>query len=225
MAYIVRQSTEISAFPLGPFLDSADGNTVEDGLTITQPDIRLSKNGGAFAQKSASQTLSHMENGYYSLALSTTDTNTVGTLRVHCHESGALPVWVDFMVVEEAIYDALFAASATGLLPANVTQFGGSNGTFASGRPEVNTTHAAGTAWGSGAITSGALHSGAVTAIQSGLATSSALATVDNNVDDIKAKTDQLTFGVTNTLNANITYVNEVEVGGAGTEGDPWSPA
>lgn len=31
-------------------------------------------------------------------------------------------------------------------IPANVTQFGGSNGTFASGRPEVNLTHAGGTA-------------------------------------------------------------------------------
>lgn len=38
-------------------------------------------------------------------------------------------------------------------LPADVRQFGGTAGTFASGRPEVNTTHAAGTAWGSGAIT------------------------------------------------------------------------
>jgi hypothetical protein len=36
---------------------------------------------------------------------------------------------------------------------ADVREFGGSAGTFSSGRPEVNTTHAAGTAWGSGAIT------------------------------------------------------------------------
>jgi hypothetical protein len=42
-------------------------------------------------------------------------------------------------------------------IPADVRQFGGSNGTFSSGRPEVNTTHAAGTAWGSGAITAAAL--------------------------------------------------------------------
>lgn len=35
---------------------------------------------------------------------------------------------------------------ASGTLPVNVTQFGGSNGTFASGRPEVNMTHIAGSA-------------------------------------------------------------------------------
>lgn len=46
----------------------------------------------------------------------------------------------------------------------NVTQYGGSAGTFASGRPEVNTTHAAGTAWGSGAITAASIATGAIDA-------------------------------------------------------------
>lgn len=39
--------------------------------------------------------------------------------------------------------------SAVGFDAINVTHFGGSAGTFASGRPEVNTTHLAGTAYGS----------------------------------------------------------------------------
>jgi hypothetical protein len=148
MAYIVKQSTAIAAIALGPFLDEADGFTAMTGLTLTQPDIRLSKNGGAFAQKNAAQTLSHMENGYYSLALDTTDTATVGTLRIHSKESGALPVWMDLQVVEEAIYDAYFAASATGLLPANVTQWLGSAAATptVAGVPEVDVTHWIGTA-------------------------------------------------------------------------------
>ncbi len=37
----------------------------------------------------------------------------------------------------------------SGVIAANVTQFGGSAGTFASGRPEVNATHLAGTAYAS----------------------------------------------------------------------------
>lgn len=48
---------------------------------------------------------------------------------------------------------------------------------------------------------------------------------IDTEVSAIKAKTDQLTFGVSNTVNVNVTYVNEVEVGGAGTSGTPWGPA
>jgi len=49
-------------------------------------------------------------------------------------------------------------------IPANVTQYGGTNGTFASGRPEVNTTHAAGTAWNSGAIGANTLAADTLTA-------------------------------------------------------------
>jgi hypothetical protein len=47
---------------------------------------------------------------------------------------------------------------------ADVREYNGLAGTFASGRPEVNTTHAAGTAWGSGAITAGAIAADAITA-------------------------------------------------------------
>ena len=52
----------------------------------------------------------------------------------------------------------------SGVHPANVTQFGGSNGTFSGGRPEVNTSHAAGTAWNSGAIGASTLASDTITA-------------------------------------------------------------
>lgn len=48
---------------------------------------------------------------------------------------------------------------------------------------------------------------------------------LNTNVSGVKTKTDQLTFGVSNTVNANTTYINEVAVGGAGTSGDPWGPA
>jgi hypothetical protein len=57
-----------------------------------------------------------------------------------------------------------------------------------------------------------------------GLATAANLATVDTVADAIKAKTDQLTFGVANVLNANITHVNEVEVTGDGETGTEWGP-
>ena len=113
MAMVIKQSTSIDV-AVGPFLDDTDGKTAETGLTLTQPDIRLKKNGGAWAQKAAAQTLSHEEAGWYELTLDATDTNTVGQLVVAVHESGALPVWREFCVVEEAIYDALFGASAAG---------------------------------------------------------------------------------------------------------------
>jgi hypothetical protein len=147
----LRQSTAVD-LAIGPFVDDADGVTPMTGLTISQADVRLKKNNGAWAQINDNTSATHEENGWYEKEFDATDTNTVGRLLVAVHESGALPVWHEFWVLEEAIYDALFAASATGLLPANVTQFGGSNGTFSGGRPEVNATHWAGTAVASATI-------------------------------------------------------------------------
>lgn len=103
----LRQSTSVD-LPVGPFIDETDGITAMTALTITQPDIRLKKNAAAWAQKNASQTLSHEENGNYEVTLDATDTNTLGHLRLHIHEGGALPVWDDFMVIPAATYDALF---------------------------------------------------------------------------------------------------------------------
>ncbi len=121
MAQWLKQSTSVTV-KVGPFLDEDDGKTVEGSLTITQPDVRLSKNGGAFAQKNAAQTLAHDENGYYGLTLNATDTGTLGRLTVHIHESGALPVWHDFEVVTANAWDSFFGADT---LKADVTQIGG----------------------------------------------------------------------------------------------------
>ena len=119
MATFLKQSTAVDV-GIGPFLDSTDGNTVESALTITQPDIRLKKNAGAWAQKSGAQTLTHEENGWYEVSLSATDTDTIGILLVAIHESGALPVWREFMVLDEAVYDVMFGTVALATL-SNIT--------------------------------------------------------------------------------------------------------
>ena len=110
MAQWIKQSTA-STIKLGPFLDDTDGKTPETGLTISQADIRLSKNGGAFAQSNNTAGATHNENGYYDVPLNATDANTLGTLRVAVSKSGALPVWQDFMVVPANVWDSMFGAS------------------------------------------------------------------------------------------------------------------
>ena len=116
---IIKQSTAYT-FRLGPFLDETDGKTAETGLTISQADVRLSKAGGNFAQKNESSSSSHDEIGFYICALDTTDTNTCGELLVAVHESGALPVFKTFQVVEEHIYAALYAASDASIVTYNL---------------------------------------------------------------------------------------------------------
>jgi len=107
---LLKQSTAVT-LKFGPFMDEDDGKTAETALTITQPDVRLSKNGGNIAQKSAAGTASHDELGYYDVSLSTTDTNTLGILMVAVHESGALPVFQYFQVVPANVYDSLVLGS------------------------------------------------------------------------------------------------------------------
>lgn len=102
---------------LGPFLDSTDGNTDETALTISQADVRLSKNGGDMAQKNDSNAATHDEIGIYDCALNTTDTNTYGRLRVTVHESEALTVDQTYQVLPEIIYDSFFPSAAGAPLP------------------------------------------------------------------------------------------------------------
>lgn len=100
---------------LGPFVDKDDGNTTEEALTISQADIRLSKNGGAFAQTNNAAGATHDENGWYGVPLNATDTDTEGTLMVAIHESGALPVWREFTVLSAEIYESLYESTSTAL--------------------------------------------------------------------------------------------------------------
>ena len=116
MSLILRQSTSV-VISFGPFLDKTDGVTLEIGL-VTAIDhattgIFLSKNGGALAIRSQAVTASTYDAyGNYRVTLSTTDTNTVGTLRAQFSEAATcLLVWQDFIVVEEAMYDWLFGTA------------------------------------------------------------------------------------------------------------------
>lgn len=123
---VLKQSTAATV-KVGPFLDSGDGDTVEGSLTISQADIRLSKNGGNYAQKNESSAATHDELGYYDVDLDTTDTGTLGHLRVAVHESGALSVWEDFWVWPANVYDSLFGGSD--YLDVNTVQVEGSDAT------------------------------------------------------------------------------------------------
>lgn len=109
--FYLKQSTATQIVLLGPFLDEDDGKTSEGGLTIANTDIRISKNGGNMEDKNSGGG-THDEAGWYTATFDATDTSAVGRLQVSIHVSGALPVWMEFQVLEEVIFDALFAASA-----------------------------------------------------------------------------------------------------------------
>lgn len=119
---LLKQSTAVT-IKLGPFLDSTDAVTAETALTISQSDVLLSKNYGAFAQKNDSSAATHDAAGWYGVPLNTTDTATLGPLQIHVNESGALPVWDFYTVVPANVYNSIVAGS--GYLNVNVETVGG----------------------------------------------------------------------------------------------------
>lgn len=113
-----------------PIFD-ADGDLVTGATGL---DSEISKDGGTFSDCTNEATEIATNSGMYYLDLTSTemDADTVAVI-VKTSSSGAKTTPV-VMYPEEA-----------GDIRVNVTAFGGTAGTFASGRPEVNTTHLAGT--------------------------------------------------------------------------------
>ena len=109
MGLWLKQSTAITT-KIGPFIDDTDGKTAEVALTLTQADIRLSKNGGNIAQKNEANNATTDELGYYDCPLDATDTGTLGVLQLFVHEAGALPVFHEYMVVPANVWDSMFGA-------------------------------------------------------------------------------------------------------------------
>jgi hypothetical protein len=86
---------------------------VQTALTIANTDIKLVVNGGASANKNSGGA-THRVNGNYGVTFDATDTATVGEMEVNVLVSGALIVFDKFYVIEGAIFDSLYAASAAG---------------------------------------------------------------------------------------------------------------
>jgi hypothetical protein len=112
MGLWLKQSTAVDV-QVGPAVDSTDGNTEEGGLTITQGDVLLSKNGAAWAQKNDATacTVDATNAAFYKCPLNATDTGTLGRLQLSIHESGSLIIYHEFMVVPANVYDSLVGGS------------------------------------------------------------------------------------------------------------------
>lgn len=158
----LKQSTASQEVPLGYFVDSTDGNTEETALTIANTDIKLWKNGATTLANKNSGGATHISNGIYYAVLDATDTDTVGPMVIFVHVTGALTVRLECCVLAANVFDSIVAGSAN--LAVNTAQIAGSNVSTSTAQIGVNVVNAAGTAWGSGAITSGVFATGAITA-------------------------------------------------------------
>lgn len=101
---------------LGPFVDKTDGFTPETGITLSGADeAEAIRHDSATVVDISAYTWAAITtmDGYYNLTLQTGITDTVGHLVIAVHDdSVCLPVRAEFTVIEEAVYDALFASAA-----------------------------------------------------------------------------------------------------------------
>ncbi len=127
-----------------------------DGTLITGAaglDSEVSKDAGTFADCTNEATEIATSSGVYYLDVTSTEMNAdCVAIVVKTSSTDAVPPCF------------ILYPQESGDIKIDVQSYGGTAGTFSGGRPEVNTTHAAGTAWASGAITASALASDAITA-------------------------------------------------------------
>lgn len=105
----LRQST-VATIKLGPFVGT-------DGITPYTAGgfvAKVGANGGALAARHDATSIAHDADGFYGCELDATDVATVGRLRVEVPGSAGnyLPVWEDFTVLSQAVYDSLFGSAA-----------------------------------------------------------------------------------------------------------------
>jgi hypothetical protein len=95
-----KQSTAKNVMVL--MVDSADHITGKAGLTLT---ITASKDGGAFA--SIAPVVTERGNGWYSLALTASHTDTLGDLALHITGAAADPADMVLLVEARSVDDVL----------------------------------------------------------------------------------------------------------------------
>lgn len=110
--WYLRKSTASQEVPIGPMLDETDGVTPLTGLTIANTDINVFKAGATTLVNKNSGGATHIATGNYYAVFDATDTNTVGPLRIVVQKSGAVPWWIDCVVLDTALYDWWFGSTS-----------------------------------------------------------------------------------------------------------------
>lgn len=125
-----KQSTAATLI-VGPILDSAGA----EYTSAVIGDLSISKNGGTLTALAAAATLTHIANGQYTLVMTTGNLDTLGRLQITCNKSTYQMPPIGLNIVPAMVFDSMVLG--TDVLQSDVTEFGGTAGTFAAGIPTV----------------------------------------------------------------------------------------
>ena len=113
---------------IGPVVDVSDGFTPITTLTLGAADeAEILKHDSTTAVDISGRTFAVITNadGYYSLTLTTSDTDTEGQLTVLINDDSLiLPFIAKFKVLSEAAYDSLYIAKDDGFMDVNIKTIG-----------------------------------------------------------------------------------------------------
>ena len=113
---VLKQSTQVDVL-IGPLIDDGDFKSVEESVAYNATGIDVdvikgvTKSDVSLANSAGDGYWRHVANGYYAVTLSTTDTGTLGRLRLTFEATGVLPCWECFVVVPANVYDAMVAGT------------------------------------------------------------------------------------------------------------------
>jgi len=156
---LFKQSTA-GSLTVGPILDSAGA----EYASAVIGDLSISKNGGTLTALATAATLTYISNGYYTLALTTGNTDTTGRAFIACTKSTYQMPPVRATVLLASVFDAIVtnATTAAGGL-GDIQRLAGQAITAAAGvtfpssiASPTNITSA------TGVVLSGVTHTGAV---------------------------------------------------------------
>lgn len=202
--HLLKQSTAATVI-VGPVLDSSGAAVT----TAVVGDFRLAKEGTSAVLSGA--TVTHDANGYYLIALTATNTNTVGRLAIYSNNTAQSMGTTRFMVLLPSVYDALVtnATNATGGLPAataQITALAGAISTF-SGGAVASVTGAVGSV--TAAVTVGTNNDKTGYSLTAGTGLGNQTANITGNlsgsVGSVTGSVGSVTAGVTVTTNNDKT--------------------
>lgn len=205
--YYIRQGSTIKVV-IGPAVAVGDGFTPVTTLALSSADeaeVILHDNGTVVDISGYTWAAITTADGYYHLTLQSGISNTVGHMTVVVNDDSLiLPLRADFTVLEEAVYDAMFAGSALGYVanaPVNVAQVSG-DGTAA----DTLELFAEALDQSTGQLDSGSFAANAIT--DAAVAADVTIASVTGAVGSVTGAVGSVT-GAVGSVTAGVTLAND----------------
>jgi hypothetical protein len=111
----VLRATSGTTIVVGPIISDSGGITAQTAVECSSATIvdlyKLTAKTDITTTAAGANAMAHIANGYYSLVLTSGNTDTVGPLMITVNAPSSLSVWHRFMVIPSVVFDSTVAGS------------------------------------------------------------------------------------------------------------------